>query len=506
MRRITEESVGCTKFANEESGFEGIIKHRYTDFHVHEIDMQGNVVELTSTDALPEPKLPPGFDKFLKGSQKMFTFKEESEQQIARIYKEHPELFIKRICGQATVERSQKPRPKPQIVKFVMYKENINQQEAVAKLISRLRIEQSKFGFAGNKDKRAITTQYVTIRDVPMERVIQACRALDHVQCGMFSYALQPLNLGDLKGNRFTLAVRNINIGPSELSKKVEAIKKSGFINYYGMQRFGTGETATHQIGLHIIKGDTDKAVDAIMNPVEGEEQRIHEAKIAFQRCEIEKALSLLPHSCVAERNIVLASQNTNKKREMFKAVDRRQRMMYVHAYQSYIFNKCASLRAERGFKVLGDDLVEFKGKVKGPSKNSKLEEVVIPLCGGEKTPKYIVEMMKEDGVTPEMFNKLAKEYGIKQEYRHFIAYAKNIEFSVVKHDNPNEQIIYTDTDRLSDPKKKIIKSTGSKITSAVISFSLGPGEYATMFLRELMKRSTEVYTDQELSFKQEEK
>ena len=502
-RKITEESVGCTKYANTEKGFEGVIKQRYSDFHVHEIDSKSNIVELKTLDSLPEPKNPPGLDRFLKGTQKIFTFKEDSESQIAKISMEHPELSIVRRCGQATVTKEQKERPKSKVVKFVLYKENLNQQEAVSKILSRLKIEPSKFGYAGNKDKRAITSQYVTIRDVPIERVMSACRQLDHVYCGGFHYVLQPINLDDLKGNRYTVAIRNINIGPIELKKRIEAIKKSGFINYYGMQRFGTGETAAHKIGLYIIRGESEKAVDAIMNPVEGEESRIHEAKIAFQRCDLDKAYELLPRSAVAERCIVDASRNTNKKREMFKALDRRQRVMYVHAYQSFIFNQCCSIRAEKGFKVLGDDLVEIKGKVKPASKNSKIEEVVIPLCGGEKTPKYIIEMMKKDGVTPEMFRNLTKEYGIKQEYRHFISFAKDIEHIIVKHDNPDDKLIFSDYERISDPKLKIAKNSGSKITSAVVSFSLGVGEYATMFLRELLKGSTEVWTEQEASAKQ---
>ena len=44
-----EKDVGIEEFASAEGdGFEAIIKHRFSDFSVNEIDKSGNVVRLTS--------------------------------------------------------------------------------------------------------------------------------------------------------------------------------------------------------------------------------------------------------------------------------------------------------------------------------------------------------------------------------------------------------------------------------------------------------------------------
>lgn len=44
----SESDVGITEFRNPEfSGFDAIIKHRFSDFNVNEIDLKGNVVRLT---------------------------------------------------------------------------------------------------------------------------------------------------------------------------------------------------------------------------------------------------------------------------------------------------------------------------------------------------------------------------------------------------------------------------------------------------------------------------
>lgn len=53
---MKEASVGITEFVDKGPGFSAILKQRYSDFHVHEISMDGRTVWLTdqSVPALPE--------------------------------------------------------------------------------------------------------------------------------------------------------------------------------------------------------------------------------------------------------------------------------------------------------------------------------------------------------------------------------------------------------------------------------------------------------------------
>lgn len=51
---LSETDVGITQFVGSSPGFTGVIKARFSDFQVNEIDQAGNVVRLTST-ALPKP-------------------------------------------------------------------------------------------------------------------------------------------------------------------------------------------------------------------------------------------------------------------------------------------------------------------------------------------------------------------------------------------------------------------------------------------------------------------
>lgn len=57
------------------------------------------------------------------------------------------------------------------------------------------------------------------------------------------------LKLGDLKGNHFTIVLRYVDADEQTITDACENVKKFGFINYYGTQRFGTGAISTHSVG-----------------------------------------------------------------------------------------------------------------------------------------------------------------------------------------------------------------------------------------------------------------
>lgn len=61
----------------------------------------------------------------------------------------------------------------------------------------------------------------------------------------------EALKLGDLSGNRFTITVREVSEKNNELIRAgVDSLRTNGFVNYFGLQRFGTCEEApTHAIG-----------------------------------------------------------------------------------------------------------------------------------------------------------------------------------------------------------------------------------------------------------------
>ena len=75
------------------------------------------------------------------------------------------------------------------------------------------------FGICGNKDKRGITTQKVTISRGNAEMIIRAMKAPDwdnKIKLGSFERVYTGVDLGRLKGNRFSVAMRFIDMALSD--------------------------------------------------------------------------------------------------------------------------------------------------------------------------------------------------------------------------------------------------------------------------------------------------
>lgn len=63
------------------------------------------------------------------------------------------------------------------------------------------------------------------------------------------------LRIGDLYGNRFSLAIRLFNFEEDKLKENIENLRNDGFINYFGTQRFGNANLGrSHVVGAHILK------------------------------------------------------------------------------------------------------------------------------------------------------------------------------------------------------------------------------------------------------------
>jgi len=80
---------------------------------------------------------------------------------------------------------------------------------------------------------------------------------------------------------------REVTGSDEDIQRATNSLAETGFINYFGHQRFGSGcsgkrdnvkqqtskltmkFTGTHKVGIHLLKGEWDKAVEAIMSPKE---------------------------------------------------------------------------------------------------------------------------------------------------------------------------------------------------------------------------------------------
>lgn len=54
------------------------------------------------------------------------------------------------------------------------------------------------------------------------------------------------------------------------MEKALSNLEQDGFINYFGLQRFGTNSIGTHEVGRAILRCEWKEVVDLILKPRKG--------------------------------------------------------------------------------------------------------------------------------------------------------------------------------------------------------------------------------------------
>ncbi|KIK68015.1 hypothetical protein GYMLUDRAFT_804143 [Collybiopsis luxurians FD-317 M1] len=454
----------------------------------------------------------------------------------------------------------------PPYIHFTLQKTNRDTQDALSHLSRMLKVDVKNLSVAGTKDKRGVTVQRVslkrgskTVEDVwrlangiengrktPEEALSQ--RGERGVRIADLNYRKASLELGLLKGNAFVITLRSVQVDSMEtLDKALNIIKENGFINYYGMQRFGTASVPTHAIGLALLQSEWQKAAALILQPRHGEHPDVEAARRAWlEEKDLDKALSLMPRRVVAER-CLLQSYKTQKgdSRNALGAIStipRNLRLMYVHAYQSYVWNAIVSERvkmhgAEKpvvgdlvfeidpGAKVEGsfvgeekedakeaDDSLSHRARKKlarkpwSPPKVKTLTEedldkysmldVIMPLPGtdvaypGGRLGERYREFLTMDGLDPDNFVRKQKDYTLTGSYRKILHRPSAMAWSVMRYTDPDVPLAQSDEDKLLGFDPPVVDEQG-KFMALQIQLTLGTASYATMALREITKTET---------------
>ena len=117
--------------------------------------------------------------------------------------------------------------------------------------------------------------------------------------------------------------LRNVQAeSPEEIDNILTSLRTRGFINFYGMQRFGTSTVPTHVTGLQILQSKWSEALDSILSLREGEHPDCVRARLAWlEDGDVDRALQLMPRRCVAERGIWEFWQKGGRKEDKLSAL-----------------------------------------------------------------------------------------------------------------------------------------------------------------------------------------
>ncbi len=244
-------------------------------------------------------------------------------------------------------------------------KKNWELQRAVKEIAKRLGISHRRISWAGTKDKNAVTTQIISIYNVTPEAV-EAVRLAD-ITLTVVGRAPEPLALGSLEGNRFTIVVRDCDpAGLEETVARVTGTVAEGIPNYYGLQRFGVTRPVTHCVGERILQGDYEGAVMIYVGAAYPEEtpeaQRVRNRFSETRN--VREALAAYPVQMTYERAMLhhLAAHPDDYAGAL-KQLPPKLLSLLVSAFQSYLFNATLSQRLDEGctlFDPVGGDRLIF--------------------------------------------------------------------------------------------------------------------------------------------------
>ncbi len=228
----------------------------------------------------------------------------------------------------------------------------------VRQLAKSLHISRRRIGFAGTKDKRAVTTQLFSFEGLGLD-ALRSLHLKDVEVLDVFT-ANAALEIGDLIGNRFRIVVRGLRVAPTEARSAVEETARQlrafgGFPNFFGVQRFGSVRPVTHLVGRHIVRGEFREAVEVYAaNPIAGEDPESYEVRAALAESgDVRAAIRDFPRPYTFEKAMLShLVARPNDWVGALRQLPQNLLMMFVHAYQSVLFNRIVSERLRRGLPI----------------------------------------------------------------------------------------------------------------------------------------------------------
>jgi len=407
-------------YTTSSKGTGGEIKKRIADFVVGEITLDGKVLK-----------------------SKAFGEWEEKRDQ---------DLQLKESNGEEYLHLS-------------MEKFNLDTNNALRRISRHLRSSPKRIGYAGMKDRRAITIQKISIWNPDLDRLKSFYSR--YVSLSEPVWSNERIEIGSLKGNEFEITIRSIDLQEKELRERTEnafSEMEKGVANYFGEQRFGGIRNITHRVGKEFLLGNFEEAVMLYLGaPAEQEEEEIAIARKNLRESkDFSKAVKEFPSKFRYERSIIHhLCKEPNDFVGAFKSLPKHLTYIFTHAYQSFLFNEIINERIESGIgleKVEGDILENGIVTVALPGFDSELAE--------GKPGEIERKMLERDGIKLEDFKvKSFPELSCRGLRRRILVFPMDLKLLSIEEDDLNNGKL----------KQKI-------------GFSLEKGTYATTILRELMK------------------
>jgi len=298
-------------------------------------------------------------------------------------------------------------------------------------------------GFAGQKDRQAVTKQWFSIQLPGKEDPNPDMLHVDGVQILCMQRHNRKLQRGGLSGNRFELVIRDISKANScvhdmsseavisEINNRLHSIAEQGVPNYFGEQRFGKG-------GNNLSEGEKLLTADNRDN------------------------------------------QSNRRRGNRNKSGNRNQQSLYISALRSWMFNDLLNQRIQNHTwnQVIAGDVVQLAGSDKWfvADDNEDLSDLQQRALNGDLNP---TGGLFGDGALPTLTAALQLETTIVEKYQAWCdALAKNR----VKQDRRSLRLMPENLTWSIEESQREELAINLKL-----AFTLPAGSFATMVLREVL-------------------
>ncbi len=344
---------------------------------------------------------------------------------------------------------------------YILEKRNMNTLEVLNYISQRWKISRERIGFCGLKDKRAVTSQYISIKEGPEEDLEESNFKLKFIGKGE-----SPIEVGSLKGNEFLVTIRSIE--PEKITEAFEIIKKIGFANYFGEQRFTPDLHTRKPIALLLIEGKYEEALKEYLTQHPDKEKR-RELRRLWKKWKV--FTKEANHLTKIDRIVLSRFIKKGDAESALKVFPKSIKLLFFFSYQSLFWNRILCnlvkkysdsfsipfIKSERlyFYKELSPFFKEFRD-LEMPF----ISKEVLSWDGDPQIKDEIIKLMKKENLFPILEKEVLGLKVFSPGKRRIIVFPENGEVK-----------------EYSKRKKRI-----------TIKFFLPSGCYATVFLSKLIK------------------
>ncbi len=275
---------------------------------------------------------------------------------VGGVLKERPEDFI--------VEElpAYEPIGSGEHLYLWVQKINMSTMHVVRILADHFRVRRDDVGFAGLKDRLAVTTQLFSVHLPGKSENDFGVFQHPGVSILWLDRHTNKLRRGHLRGNRFVIRIRKTS--PARVvhaHKALAMLARLGVPNRIGVQRFGMTRR-NHIVGRAILKGDHRGALDAMLGPCPDWPTMQPEARALYSAGRFEDAINALPGAAHTEKRVLQSLARGQSADRAIAAVERSDVDFFLTAMQSAIFNAVLDARLMEGsFEALLTGDLAFK-------------------------------------------------------------------------------------------------------------------------------------------------